>query len=274
MDKINVNLYGGKSIFGGREIPLEAEITYCDRYKECSFYKQGKCFSAGRWKADCKFGRKHREMGYTSRARKYYEFKRKWDNDECRYKLKEPDNIVGKIGDTFVLNTGYLYENESGGYYIDTHFSQAPLIYVSKEKFDNNLIKLVCDAKPKTIFESAEIKTYQEKIVPRFLYELKTEFKEIYDNFIKEYPEYENKKINFVGREAYINTLRNGSELLDCHKNKWIIENDEIVCYNWSTWLPFKNKRKGTETRIKITDEMTYEITDNEQVTENTKFAD
>ena len=26
--KINVYLYGGKSIFGGRETPLEAEITY------------------------------------------------------------------------------------------------------------------------------------------------------------------------------------------------------------------------------------------------------
>lgn len=48
MDKINVNLYGGKSIFGGRETPLEAEMTYCDKYKNCSFYKQGKCFSAGR----------------------------------------------------------------------------------------------------------------------------------------------------------------------------------------------------------------------------------
>lgn len=274
MDKINVNLYGGKSIFGGRETPLEAEITYCDKYKECSFYKQGKCFSAGRWKSDCKFGSKHREMGYTSRARKYYEFKNKWDNDECRYKLEEPDNIVGKIGDIFVLNTGYLYEDESGRYYIDTHFGKSPLIYVSKEKFTNNLIKLICEAKPRTIFDNGEIKSYQEKIVPRFLYELKTEFKEIYDSFIKEYPEYENKKINFVGRKAYINTLKNRSELLDCHGNKWKIENDEIVCYNWSTWLPFGDKRKGTETRIKITDEMTYKITDNEQVTENTKFAD
>lgn len=44
MDKINVDLYGGKSIFGGRETPLEAEITYCDKYKVCSFYKKGKCF--------------------------------------------------------------------------------------------------------------------------------------------------------------------------------------------------------------------------------------
>lgn len=273
MEKINVNLYGGKSIFGGRETPLEAEITYCDKYKECSFYKQGKCFSAGRWKVNCKFGNKRREIGYTSRAKKYYGFKNKWSSDESYNKLEEPENIVGQIGDIFVLNTGYLYEKEEGGYYIDTHFGQSPLVYIPKEEFTNDLIKFICDAKPKTILDKKEIKEYQEKIVPRFLYEIKTEFKEIYDSFIKEYPEYKKKQINFVGRKAYINTLKNGSELLDCHKNKWIIENDEIVCYNWSTWLPF-GKNKGTETRIKITDEMTYQITDNEQVTEKTKFAD
>ena len=274
MDKININLYGGKSLFGGKETPLEAEITYCDKYKECSFYKQGKCFNAGRWKPNCKYGNKHIEMGYTSRSKKYYSFRRQYDNDECKNKLKEPNDIVGKIEDTFVLNTGYLYENEQGEYYIDTHFSTAPLIYVPKEKFNINLIKFICDAKPKTIFENSEIKSYQEKIVPRFLYELKTEFKEMYDDFIKEYPEYENKKINFVGRKAYINTLKNGSELLDCHKNKWKIENNEIVCYNWRTWLPFGGEREGTETRIKITDEMIYKITNDEQVTEKTKFAD
>lgn len=272
MDKINVDLYGGKSIFGGRETPLEAEITYCDKYKVCSFYKKGKCFSAGRWKTNCKFGNKRREIGYTSRAKKYYEFKNKWSSDESYNKLEEPENIIGQIGDIFVLNTGYLYEKEEGGYYIDTHFGQAPLIYVSKKEFTNDLIKFICDAKPKTIFDRKEIEAYQERIVPRFLYELKTEFKEVYDNFIEQYPEYENKKINFVGREAYISTLKNGSELVDCHKNIWKIENDEIVCYKCKTWLPFGGT--GTETRIKITSDMTYKITDNEQVTEKTKFAD
>lgn len=274
MAKINVNLYGGKSIFGGKETPLEAEITYCDKYEECSFYKQGKCFSAGRWKQNCKFGRKWRERGYTSRAKKYYAFKNKWSSDESYNKLEEPENIIGQIGDIFVLNTGYLYEKEEGGYYIDTHFGQAPLIYVSKKEFTNDLIKFICDAKPKTIFDRKEIKAYQDKTVPRFLYELKTEFKEIYDNFIKQYPEYENKRINFVGREAYINTLKNGSGLVDCHKNIWKIENDYLVCYedNTSLHLPFKGG--PTEIRIKITEKMTYRIANNEQVTEKTKFAD
>ena len=45
VEKINVNLYGGKSIFKGvKETPLEAEITYCDKCYKCSFYKKGTCF--------------------------------------------------------------------------------------------------------------------------------------------------------------------------------------------------------------------------------------
>lgn len=271
MNKINVNLYGGKSIFGGRETPLNADITYCDKYKQCSFYKKGKCFSTGRIGPDCKFGNKQNIQGYTRRAIKYGEFKRKYEEDECYGKLKEPNNKIGKIGDTFVINMEYLHEKEGGGYEIETHWLSSPLIYIPEKEFSNNLISLICDGKPRTIFDDVVIKDYQEKAVPRFLYELKTEFSDIYNRFINEYPEYKDKEMNFVGRYAYINTLKNGAELKDCHNNIWKIENDEIVCYKWKTWLPF-GKETPTETRIKITDDMKYKITDNSQVGENTKF--
>jgi len=262
-----------KECFGGRETPLNADIVYCEKYKECSFYKKGKCFCAGRIGPNCKFGNKKNVQGYTSRANKYNEFRRKYREDECYSKLDEPNNAVGQIGDVFVLNIKYLYEDkEKEKYYIDTHFGQSPLIYIPKEKFNNDLIKLICDGKPRTIFDNVEIKSYQEKIIPRFLYELKTEYSDIYSRFIEEYQEYKKIEPNFIGRYAYINTLKNGTELKDCHNNIWKIENDEIVCYKWRTWLPFG--KTPTETRIKITDDMTYKIIDNLQVDENTLFED
>lgn len=272
MDKINVDLYGGKGIFGGRETPLNVDITYCEKYKDCSFYKKGKCFCAGRIGPNCKFGKKQNIQGYTSRALKYNEFRRKYREDECFAKLDEPNNKIGKIKDTFVINMKYLHENEGGGYKIETNLVSHPLICIPENEFTNNLIELICSGKPRTIFENEIIKSYQEKDVPRFLYELKTDFKEIYDEFIKEYPEYKNLEMNFIGRKAYINTLKNGAELSDCHKNIWKIENDEIVCYGWLTWLPFG--KTPTETRIKITDDMICEITDNNQVKEDTRFKD
>lgn len=272
MDKINVDLYGGKSIFGGRETSLNADIIYCDKYKECSFYKKGKCFSAGRIGQNCKYGKKENVQGYTSRAIKYGEFKRKYEEDECYGKLKEPNNKIGKIGDTFVINMKYLHEKDGGGYEIETHWFSSPLIYIPEKEFSNNLISLICDGKPRTIFDDVVIKDYQEKAVPRFLYELKTEFSDIYNSFISEYPNYKNKEMNFVGRKAYIYSLRDGVELKD---EATFVKQGEylksITNYN-SCFLPFKAKE--TELIIKINKEMTVEITDNSQVDENTIFED
>lgn len=38
---INVGLYG----VGSRDSRLRAEYIYCDQAKECSAYKEGKCFA-------------------------------------------------------------------------------------------------------------------------------------------------------------------------------------------------------------------------------------
>lgn len=273
MKKININLYGGKGIFGGRETPLEAEITYCDKCEQCSFYKNGTCFNAGRWKANCKIGKKERVIGYTSRAKKYYEFKHKYTVDEVYHVLNEPNNRIGIVDDTVILNLELIKIDENMNITENVTISKNELVYIPLKDFTNEIIKRICDIRPRTLFNDGYIKRYYEEIVPRFLYELKTDFKDIYTRFINEYPEYD-KEPDFVGRKAYIGTLNNGSEIVDCHSNKWIIENDEIVCYKWRTWLPFGDKRIPTEIRIKITDEMTCEIKDNSQVNDNTKFAD
>lgn len=274
MDKINIALYGGKSIFGGREAPLQADIVYCDKYNKCSFYKDGKCFSAGRWKQNCKFGRKQTETGYTSKAKKYYDFRKKYDDDKYKNKLEEPNCTIGKIEDVFVLNIGYLYQDkDTGEYRIETSWGRAELVYIEEKEFTNSLIKMICDGKPKTIFDDKEIKKYQEKIVPTFLYELKNKFNNIYERFVEEYPECLKIEMNFKGKEAYIYSLREGIELKDYKNRIWIKEQDTLLCKNDnSAFLPFQCK--VTETRIKITEDMIYEIKDNSEVDEYTKFKD
>lgn len=271
MKKINVNLYGGKSIFKGvREIPLEAEITYCDRCDKCSFYKNGTCFSAGRLKADCKYGEKQIVKGYTSRANKYYDFKFNYTKDETYNKLKEPNSTMGIVDDIVILNLRYIKINEDMQVEENVSFGKDDLVYISLNNFNNNIIKQLCDLRPKTLFGDAVIRRYYEEIIPRFLYELKMDFKNIYDNFINEYPEYD-KEFNFVGRKAYINSLRDGLEI-NSKTNKWKISNGYIICEKWHDIYPF-NARYG-EVKIEITDDLICEITNNEQVDENTKFAD
>lgn len=145
------------------------------------------------------------------------------------------------------------------------------LSYIEKEEFTPKLIKEICDLRPRTIFGYEPIKAYYEEYIPRFLDDLKRYYNDIFKEFINSYPEY-NKPINYVGRKAYINTLNNGSRLKDCHSNIWIIEEDEIVCYELKTSIMLPFSRTSTKVRMKITDDMICEVTDNEQVNENTRF--
>ena len=82
-EKINVELYGGKSIFSRKETPLEADEIYCDRANQCTFYAENTCLRCrSPFAPSCKFGETKCTNGYTSRARKYYSFKSKYENDE------------------------------------------------------------------------------------------------------------------------------------------------------------------------------------------------
>ena len=269
--KINVQLYGGKSIFKGvREKPLEAEITYCDKCEQCTFYKNGTCFNAGRGKANGKIGKKEIIRGYTSRANKYYEFKRTYENDERYNLLKEPNSKIGIVDDIVILNLQYIKINENMKIEEDVILGNDELVYIPLNEFNNDIIKRICDIKPRTLFNDGYIKSYYEEIIPRFLYELKTDFKDIYDRFINEYPEYE-KEFNFIGRKAYIYSLKDETEIVD--KNSTFLKKDGYLVGNYkSLFLPFGATE--AEIKIKINDKMICEITDNSQVDENTKFND
>lgn len=269
--KINIDLYGGKSIFKDvRETPLEAEITYCDKCDKCSFYKNKTCFNAGRIKANCKIGKKEKVVGYTSRASKYYDFKHKYTTDEVYHVLNEPNNRVGIVDNIVILNLELIKIDEDMNVIEDVGFGRSGLVYIPLEKFTNNIIKKICDIRPRTIFDSVPIKRYYEEIVPRFLYDLKIDFKEIYERFINEYPEYE-KEFNFIGRKAYIYSLRDEVEIVD-RKGTFLKKDGYLIGNYKSSFLPFDATE--TEIKIKITDKMICKITDNSQVDENTKFKD
>lgn len=274
MKKINVNLYGGKSIFKGvRETPLEAEITYCDKCEQCSFYKNGECFNAGRWKSNCKIGRKEIVKGYTSRAVKYYNFKKTYENDETYNKLKEPNTRIGIVEDTIVLNLSLIKIIDDLTVVEAVGFGKVGLVYIPLEKFTNNIIKQICDIRPRTIFDNVPIKRYYEEIIPRFLYELKSNFNDIYTRFINEYPEYD-KEYDFIGREAYIYTLNDNITIKDKEHGRYeLIKKDGYLIGEFkSAFLPLDAKK--AEIKMKIEKDMVCKIEENSWVNENTKFAD
>jgi hypothetical protein len=268
MDKIHVGLYGGENIFGGREAPLRAEIVYCDKYNECDLYKKGKCLNVTDiFSKRCKFGRIDRIQGYTSRAAKYLKFKHNYQEDPEYLKLKYPNNsMIAMIGDFVYLKIRFFFE-------------RGDTIFLSKEKFNNEYIKIICDARPTACFTGGEIKKYQKEIVPEFLTQLYRYYREIYDKFIKEYPAYKIEH-NYVGKMAFLRTMPE-CDVKDINwrfpkfNETWHWDGKNLTYKSGYVSDPFiaaNRKFEVVNYVIKPDENFTVEITSNDQVDENTEF--
>ena len=283
MDKINVDLYGGKGLFGGREKPLEADIIYCDKYKECTFYKDDKCLRCRSFLSPtCKYGSNSVKRGYTSRAKKYYVFKTEWQNDPVYNKLRYPSEAVAVIANNLYLHLNYVKvyrknENDSYDYsgteadgYIIRGSTFGCGVFIPLSEVTNSLLFSICTYRPRAM-TGVTIKEYHEKVVPDIIYGLKTVVPEIYMNFISEHPEYDMEP-NYVGKYAYIKTMVEGSKLQDCHGNCYILRDGKLYCEHMTKgFVPFDGESAKVEVTVK--DKSTYKITSNEQCDENTRFA-
>ena len=209
-DIINVNLYGGKGIFGGKETPLEASIVYCDRYETCSYFKNNQCLNVrAAFSGSCKYGRTRTVTGYTSRARKYYDFKKEWENHEKYSKLKYPPGKMGVIGNEVVLPYPHIYikENENGSLTIEGPLTFSNKIaFVDISKFTVEFINKLCTFRPQAMM-GGEISSYRRETVPLMLAHLKEIMPEKYAEVKGKYPGLV-KEINYVGRKALLNTVK------------------------------------------------------------------
>lgn len=276
MKKINVNLYGGKSIFGGREKPLEADTIYCDNTDKCALYKEGKCLRVRQFGGiNCKYGRTVQETGYTSRAMKYEAFRSKYTNDGCYNKLNSVGDIYfAVIGDWLLFKFSYVSvstNKETGNLAINTenHFGSR-FSFIEKDKCTAEFLKKVFDSKPRTFFDNQIIKDYHSKVIPEIMAGIKKEMPELYRELISLDASLD-KEPDYKGKTAFISTMVDGSELKDHNGNVFILSGNKLTCKSYNSHLlPFS--ARCAEIIIPITDKMTYKIDDNSQVDKNTRF--
>ncbi len=277
---INVNLYGGKGIFGGRETPLEASIISCSKHNECSFFKKGQCLAVrSAFSPSCKFGSERTVRGYTSRAQKYHKFKSEWQGHEQYKKLSYPPIKLGMIGDQVVFPYSYvrLEETETGFKVKDPSFGSS-ISYVGIEKFTTDLIYRICTFRPQAMM-GGEISDYQKKTVPLFLAHLEEVLPEKYEAFIKAYSKYANK-IDHVGRKAYLKTIKptviyKKSRQYPELDSMWQWDGKSLIYQSGfvSSFSVIKDYEID-EIKLMPSDKTVVEITSNDQVDENTVFVD
>lgn len=287
MKKINVGLYGGKGLFGGKETPLEADEIYCDRSEECTYYKSGKCLRCRSFLAPtCKFGRNSVTKGYTSRAKKYYEFKNKYTNDEVYSKLKYPDELVAVMGDTLYMNLKFTLVRKKKeektysrcyrcvcGYEITEVGFCSGDCFLPIEDITNELLYGIFSYKPHAVMGGI-IEDYQDKVVPDIIQSLKKVAPEIHKKFIKEYPQFD-KEPNYIGKKIFVNSLKPNTKFKVDNK-EWVFDGEFVCTTDFDLGLHSPWWRAGgdkSDVKIKVNQNMVIEVNDNSIVDENTRFA-
>ncbi|MBR7083791.1 MAG: hypothetical protein IKI37_01210 [Oscillospiraceae bacterium] len=289
MEKINVSLYQNGL---DRNAKRYAEVVYCDNFDKCDFYNKQQCLRIYRFGCGCHYGRKEHIDGYTPKARKYSEFYQKYHDDEMYEKLSKPASGTrfAVVGDylyfdfgffSFVLlkadenRSGQKISCKSGRTYCIVEKEVFPMTdcLIAKEDvtpaFLNEILKYRFS---RLLFGSnADItKQYRHKIIPDLLTQIQDRLPDLYNSLIAEYPEYKQKERTYIGRIAYISTMADGSILETKNGEKYVLHDGFLTGIYHSSYLPFGSKQ--AEIRIKVTEDMTYQITHNSQVNENTRF--
>lgn len=277
---IHIGLYGGKGIFGGKETPQRAESITCDRFNECSYYKSGHCLNVtAPFSSRCKYGRVSISHGYTSRAKKYYEFGSRYRKHDKYNKLNHPPKKLGFIDDTVVFPYAYIRirEAENGEPSIDNPGFGGNIAFISYEKFTADFINKICSFRPQAMM-GGTITDYQKKEVPLFLAHLKEVLPERYAEVKAKYPDLVHE-INYVGRKALLKTIAPSyvyykSDRYPEFNEKWRWDGETLI--RESGYVSSFNVTKEyevVEIKIKPSDKSVVTISNNEQVTDSTVFV-
>lgn len=267
---INVHLYGD----GSRNNRLRAEYIYCDHAQECSAYKDGKCFCVTTlFGVKCGIGSVGVVDGGTKRSKRFHEVRQEAKENENYAKMSYPGKIyITKIGDkAFFANIPIRLEETPEGKlrWSDPGFG-ANSIMVSEEVLTPENIMVICSARPHALMGGL-IESYQKETVPMFLHQLSLIYPEKYKEFCAAYPDYKVAPPNWVGRFAKLSTCNRAEKYKDCHGNEFYFDGDYIVCDDYRmSFTPFGAQE--TEVRVRVTDDMRVEITDNKQVLADTVF--
>ncbi|WP_154665954.1 hypothetical protein [Paenibacillus pinihumi] len=278
---IHVGLYGGKGLFGGKETALEASIVQCDKFDKCSFFKADQCACVRSMSSiTCPFGIVRNEKGYTSKARKYYEFKSKWKEHEKYGKLKSPPCKLGLIDDVVIFPYAYVnVEKEDGKWVVNgPRFFDGGSSAIPLTEFTVELIRDIVCKRPQALM-GGEISSYQAEVVPKFISHLKEVLPEKYEEFVAGFPGYE-QKIDYVGRKAILTTL--SPSAVEYKANRYSQFNE--IWYWDGKILTFTSGHVGDfgvtkhyeveSVVIRPSEKSVVTISDNNQVNSNTIFVD
>lgn len=249
------------------------EAFICEYPGECEMYKQGKCVCKNLlfgW-IKCPHSQFVRNSGLTKRARNFGVEARRW-KEQYKTDIKIEISRLCHCGDYVFLPYPHL---NVFGTKIDESLENDHFIPI--RLFDLNMVEKIIRYRPHA-FTGGEIEKFQKEEVPKFIQHLSECFPELFEEYKNAHPEQAERitsvSQNYLGRKAYLHTMKDGSSFYDCHNNLWTKKDGYIVCENYSTLLGMPVGKKPRKSMQELTDDMVVEVRNNADVSEETKFAD
>lgn len=255
-NKVTTYLTGGKSILGGREKPLVAHEVYCSCAGECQFREDGKCACVASrllgisW---CPYGSVSTTKGYTSRARKYGEFERKYKDDPTYCSLSGLGDAarLRLVGDYAYLHLpGPVVTVASDGKEgrpigRDGQLRIAHPAFGGTEGWfkraliDVEAVIAICEFVPLGFWDGKALRSYQAKVVPAFVEDLRIWWPEMHAELEGARPDLCGREVDYCGRTARIATLKAGITVKDSQGNRFVLSDDraELRCDGFKSAL-------------------------------------
>lgn len=262
---VSVSIFGGKSIFGGRETRREVVVSSCPFANSCKALESGRCASNNPRRESCINMSNKTVQGYTSRAKKFNEFMQKWRGHEKYNAVNKGLRRFEYVGNDLIriklthIDIDKALKGENG--------YRAPgagkPYYINKSEFNIESLKKIMASYSRPVMggrlDSKEAK--EEMLIA-----IKSVDRKLYDEYIEE----TGTVVDYVGKKAYVNTLKPNVELSDgwffdgefMHKK----ERNSVNCH------PIWGFAYGTEIKFRPEDDSIIEILNNDWVGENTEF--
>lgn len=264
MEKIHAWIRDPKNnLFKGMSKRSALFEIFCENSKDCDlFVKESSCLLCGGL-TSCRFGKKRETEGPTPRAQSFHSKLAKWRDDNAEYfsDIKAP-----KAFNRIFYTNGFYYLPYSwmaDGMFLTNHVLEKK--WVAKGGLTAELLEQLCTARPQGL--GGVIDDYQKKQIPKFISDLKMHYPELFE-LLSEEQQARLKEVSYIGRSADITTCPPCEFKITRDVWRW----DGRILYGRNMlFMPVKG---DIEIRIIPNKGEAVKITDNSQVSEQTRFLD
>jgi len=255
------------NLFKGMSNKCALFKVLCKDSDNCDLFRnEGTCLLCS-GTGGCKFGRKQGTEGPTTKSSKFFTTIRKWSEENEQYlgilkDLKECNRIF-YTNRFYYLPYGFI-SGCDGSPFGGSFFSNGA--WCSADELTAATLKKICEAQPRDMM-GCVIRDYQNKEVPKFISDLQRHYPHLFA-MLPDDQKARVQNMSFVGRKADLTTCSPGEYIFSDKRWKW---DGEFLTGSSMLFQPAKGV---CEIRIRPERGSEVKITDNSQVTAETRFLD